>query len=112
MDRRKGLFAGIILAVASASMFYFFMYPLYTPGGQSDNPFSDFNQNPADVPTLTNDVDTCMSTPSSDCDQEMLQISKFCQQNKGSNIPVCSDARVQQYIDMHGLARPAINTGQ
>lgn len=114
MDRRRGVLLGMILAGVSGMIFYFFTSPILYPSSDqnSGNPITGPNQNPDTLSTLENDVDSCISNPTSDCDQEMLQILNYCQQNKDQNIPACSDARVQQYVEQRGLNRPIINTGQ
>ena len=101
----------LIIAVALGFSVYFFISPFLDSGNKTDL-IPGFNQDPNSIPTLTNDVDACVSNPTSDCDQEILQIKKFCNENKDQNIPVCSDTRVQQYIDSRGLERPIINTGR
>lgn len=108
MDRRR-ISTYLIIAVAFGFSIYFFVSPfLYS----SDQTIPGLNQSPDSISTLTSDVDACMTNPTSDCDQEMLQISKYCDSNKGQNIPICSDARVAQYISNRGLERPQINTGR
>jgi hypothetical protein len=99
-----------MIGVAFAFTLYFFVSPfLYSSdqGGQ----VPAINQNPDSISTLSSDVDTCVTTPTSDCDQEMLQVKNYCNNNRGQNIPICSDVRVQEYIDSRGLERPTINTG-
>jgi len=99
-----------MIAVAFGFSIYFFVSPFL--GFQDQSLMPGLNQSPDTVQTLTNDVDTCVTNPTSDCDQEMLQIIKFCKSNKDQQIPVCSDARVPQYVDQRGLERPVINTGK
>ena len=107
---RKRLGIALFLASVVAFSFYFIGSPFFfQPGG--DNLFSNMTQNPQNVSTLEDDVDSCSSTPTSDCDQEMLQIKQFCKQNNDQNISVCSDHRVQSYIDQRGLERPSVNIG-
>ena len=100
-----------IIAVAFGFSVYFFISPFLGSGDQTSL-IPGFNQNPDSISTLTSDVDTCVTNPTSDCDQEMLQIKKFCKENKDQHAPVCSDARVSQYVDQRGLERPTINTGK
>ncbi len=111
MDRKRGLLFGLILASVSGFVFYFFTSPFLFQQPNQDNPFVGSIQDPNSVSTLEGDIDSCMVTPTPDCDQELLQISKFCQQNKDQTIPACLDSRVQQYIDQRGLDRPAVNIG-
>lgn len=110
MDKARKITTYLIIAVAFGFSIYFFASPFL--GSQDQTIMPGLNQSPDSVPTLTNDVDTCVTNPSSDCDQEMLQIIKFCKDNKDQQIPVCSDARVPQYVDQRGLERPVINTGR
>jgi hypothetical protein len=111
MDKRRRVPTYLIIAVAFGFSIYFFASPFLYPSDQTGT-IPGLNQSPDSVSTLTSDVDACMSNPGSDCDQEMLQISKYCDDNKGQNISICSDARVQQYIGNRGLERPVINTGK
>ena len=111
MDKTRKISTYLIIAIAFGFSVYFFISPFLGSGDQT-SPIPSFNQNPNSIPTLTSDVDACVTNPTSDCDQEMLQIKKFCNENKDQHIPVCSDARVPQYIDQRGLERPAINTGK
>ena len=99
-----------VIAIAFALTIYFFASPFMSGSDQSGQ-IPPLNQNPDSISTLTSDIDSCVSTPTSDCDQEMLQIKKYCADNRGQNISVCSDVRVQEYIDSRGLERPVINTG-
>lgn len=109
MKRRGGIVSGIILAASSALVFYFIGFPFLNQ--QQDQP-SPFNvQNPGSLSTLASDIDSCVSNPTSDCDQEMIQISRYCKQNKDQNIPFCSDPRVNMYLDNRGLAQPTVNGG-
>ncbi len=110
MDRARKISTYLIIAVAFGFSIYFFVSPFL--GSQDQSLMPGLNQSPDAVPTLTNDVDACITNPTSDCDQEMLQIINFCKANKDQHIPVCSDARVPQYVDQRGLERPAINTGR
>ena len=99
-----------VIAVAFAFTAYFFASPFLSSSNQ-DGLIPSINQSPDSVSTLASDIDACMSNPTSDCDQEMLQIKKYCSDNKDQNISVCSDVRVQEYVDNRGLERPPINTG-
>lgn len=81
-------------------------------GSDQGGAIPPLNQSPDSISTLSSDIDSCVSAPTSDCDQEMLQIKKFCQENTDQHIPVCSDPRIPQYVDQRGLERPAINTGK
>ena len=99
-----------VIAISFAFTVYFFVSPFLSSSNQ-DGLIPSINQSPDSVSTLASDIDTCVSSPTSDCDQEMLQIKKYCVDNKNQNIPVCSDVRVQEYIDNRGLERPIINTG-
>lgn len=101
----------MIIAVAFGFSVYFFISPFIGSEDQTSL-IPGFNQDPNSISTLTNDVDACVTNPTPDCDQEMLQIKKFCNQNKDQHIPVCSDPRVPQYVDQRGLERPTINTGK
>jgi len=109
VDRARKISTYLIIAVAFGFSIYFFVSPFLNSQDQSLIP--GLNQSPDAAPTLTTDVDSCVTNPTSDCDQEMLQIIKFCKDNKDQHIPVCSDARVSQYVDQRGLERPIINTG-
>jgi hypothetical protein len=111
MDRNKRLGLALFLASVVAFSFYFIGSPFLSQQPTGDNLFASPNQNPQNIATLEDDVDSCSSTPTSDCDQEMLQIKQFCQQSNDQNIPVCSDHRVQSYIDQRGLERPSVNIG-
>jgi hypothetical protein len=110
VDKARKISTYVIIAVAFGFSAYFFIYPFVGSENQGSL-IPSFNQDPNSISTLTNDVDTCVSNPTPDCDQEILQIKKFCNENKDQHIPVCSDARVSQYVDQRGLERPAINTG-
>ena len=110
MDKARKISTYLIIAIAFGFSIYFFVSPFL--GSQDQSLMPGLNQSPDSTPTLTNDVDTCITNPSSDCDQEMLQIIKFCKDNKDQQIPVCLDARVAQYVDQRGLQRPVINTGR
>jgi hypothetical protein len=100
----------LVIALAFAFTIYFFASP-FMSGSDQGGSIPPFNQSPDSISTLTSDIDACVSTPTSDCDQEMLQIKNYCNNNRGQNFPVCSDVRVQEYIDSRGLERPVINTG-
>jgi len=112
MDKTRKIATFLIIVVAFGFSVYFFVSPFLGPGDQGQNLLSSFNQSSNSVSTLTNDVDSCVTNPTSDCDQEMLQITKFCKDNKDQNNPACSDARVFQYVDQRGLDRPIVNTGK
>lgn len=101
----------IFLAGASAFAFYFIGSPFLNQNDQTTNPFSNFAQSPESVSTIQNDIDSCIANPTPDCDQEMQQIPKFCEQNKDQNISFCSDPRIQAYLDQRGLTRSKINVG-
>lgn len=115
MNRRKGLVTGIILAVSSAFFFIFIGFPAVNqqPGDQIGSPFSSSVNSPDAISTIANDIDSCVANPTSDCDQEMLQVSKFCEQNKGQeqNYPFCTDSRVQMYLDHRNMAQITVNGG-
>lgn len=112
MDKARKIATFLIIVMAFGFSVYFFVSPFLGSVDQGQNPISSLNQSSNAVSTLTNDVDTCVTNPTSDCDQEMLQIAKFCKDNKDQNNPTCSDARVAQYIDQRGLDRPIVNTGK
>ena len=101
----------LVIAAAFAFTIYFFASP-FMSGSDQGGQIPPLNQSPDSISTLTSDIDACVSTPTSDCDQEMLQIKNYCNNNRGQNISVCSDVRVQEYIDSRGLERPIINTGR
>jgi hypothetical protein len=109
---RRKISTYLIIALAFGFSIYFFISPFLDSQDQGQNAIPGINQNPGTVPTLTSDVDTCVTNPTLDCDHEMLQIMKFCKDNKDQHIPVCSDVRVPQYVDQRGLERPIINTGK
>ena len=111
MDKARKISTYLIIAVAIGFSIYFFISPFLGSGDQTGL-IPSFNQSPDSISTLTSDMDACVTNPTSDCDQEMLQIKKFCNKNKDQHIPVCSDARVPQYVDQRGLERPAIHTGK
>lgn len=111
MNKARKISTYMIIAVAFGFSVYFFIYPFIGSEDQGSL-IPSFNQDPNSVSTLTSDVDACVTNPTSDCDQEMLQIKKFCQENQDQHIPVCSDPRIPQYVDQRGLERPAINTGK
>lgn len=112
MDKARKISTYLMIAVAFGFSIYFFVSPFLGSQDQGQNLIPGFNQSPDSVPTLTSDVDACVTNPTSDCDHEMLQIMKFCKDNKDQHVPVCSDARVPQYVDQRGLERPIINTGR
>ena len=109
MNRRLGMI--LFLASIVGFSLYFIGSPFLSSQSSSDNLFSNVTQNPQNISTLEDDVDSCSSAPTSDCDQEMLQIKQFCKQNNDQSVPACSDPRVQSYIDQRGLERPTVNTG-
>jgi hypothetical protein len=109
VNKRGGFIAGIILAAASAFVFFFIGFPFLNQQSNEPSPFNA--QNPDTTGTLASDIDSCVSNPTSDCDQEMIQVSKYCQQNQGQNIPYCSDPRVQAYLVNRGLTLPPVNGG-
>ena len=111
MNKARKISTYLIIAAAFGFSVYFFISPFLGSEDQTSL-IPSLNQNPDSISTLTGDVDACVTNPTSDCDQEMLQIKKFCSVNKDQHIPVCSDARVTQYVDQRGLERPAINTGK
>ena len=111
MDIRRRIPVYLMIGAAFAFTLYFFVSPFIYPSDQGGGLVPAFNQSPNSVSTLASDVDACVSTPTSDCDQEMLQIKNYCANNRGQNISICSDVRVQEYIDSRGLERPTINTG-
>ena len=110
MDIRRRIATYLIIAVAFGFSIYFFASPFLYPLDQTGT-IPGLNQSPDSISTLTSDIDACMSNPTSDCDQEMLQIKKYCSDNKDQS-SVCSDARVQEYVGNRGLERPVINTGK
>lgn len=109
MNRRSGIITGILLAASSAFVFFFIGFPFLNQQSGEPSPFNA--QNPDTVSTLASDIDSCVSNPTSDCDQEMVQVSKYCQQNKDQNISFCSDPRVKAYLDNRGLTLPPVNVG-
>ncbi len=115
MNRPRGFITGIILAVSSAAFFLFIGFPLFNSpsGNQVSSPFDSSVQSPETISTIANDIDACVSNPTSDCDQEMLQVEKFCQQNKGheQNYPFCSDSRVQVYLNQRNMQQITVNGG-
>jgi hypothetical protein len=111
VDKARRISTYLIIALAFGFSVYFFISPFLDPGNKTGL-IPGFNQNPDSISTLTSDVDACVSNPTPDCDQEMLQIKNFCNENKDQNIPLCSDARVRQYVDQRGLERPTVNTGK
>lgn len=111
MDTRRRISTYLVIAVAFGFSIYFFASPFIYPSDQSGT-MPALNQSPDSISTLASDVDACMSNPTSDCDQEMLQINRYCNDNKGQNISICSDPRVQEYVGNRGLERPPINTGR
>ena len=112
MNRRQGILTGIFLAAASSLAFFFVGSPFLNQNDQTGNPFSNLAQSPESISTIQNDIDSCITNPTTDCDQEMQQIPKFCEQNKDQNISFCSDSRVQMYLSQRGLTRPTINEGK
>lgn len=110
MDIKRRIPIYLVIALAFAFTIYFFVSP-FMYGSDQGGVIPPLNQSPDSISTLSNDIDACVSAPTSDCDQEMLQIKNYCNNNKGQNISVCSDVRVQEYIDSRGLERPVINTG-
>jgi hypothetical protein len=111
MDIKQRVSTYLIIAVAFGFSIYFFASPFLYPSDQSGT-IPSLNQSPDSISTLASDIDACMSNPTSDCDQEMMQINKYCNDNKGQDIPICSDARVKEYVGNRGLERPPINTGR
>lgn len=115
MNRKGGLITGIILAISSVFFFIFVGFPLFgqQPDSQGGSPFSSSVQSPQEISTIASDIDSCIASPSSDCDQEMMQVSKFCEQNKGQeqNYPFCSDSRVQMYLEHRNMAQITVNGG-
>lgn len=110
MDIKRRIPIYLVIALAFAFTVYFFASP-FMYGSDQGSTIPPLNQSPDSISTLSNDIDACVSAPTSDCDQEMLQIKNYCNNNKGQNISMCSDVRVQEYIDNRGLERPVINTG-
>lgn len=100
----------LVIAISFAFTAYFFVSPFISSSNQ-DGLIPSISQSPDSVSTLASDIDSCISNPTSDCDQEMLQIKKYCADNRDQNISVCSDVRVKEYVDNRGLERPTINTG-
>lgn len=115
MNRKKGMITGIILAISSAFFFLFIGFPVLNQqsGDQIGSPFSSSVQSPDAISTIASDIDSCVASPTSDCDQEMLQISKFCEQNKGQEqtYQFCSDSRVQMYLEHRSMAQITVNGG-
>ena len=111
MDKGRKITTYLLIAAAFGFSVYFFVSPFLDPLDRGQVPISNFNQTLNSIPTLTADVDACMSSPTLDCDQEILQIKLLCNEDKDAHIPVCSDTRVQRYIDQRGLERPTIKTG-
>ncbi|MGI0087766.1 MAG: hypothetical protein ACREBI_07370 [Nitrosotalea sp.] len=115
MNRKRGLITGIILAASSAFFFISIGFPFFNQqsSDQGNSPLSTSPQSPDTISTIASDIDSCVSNPTSDCDQEMLQISKFCEQNKGQEqtYPFCSDTRVQMYVDQRNMAQIKVNGG-
>lgn len=112
MDKTRRIATYLIIVIAFGFSVYFFVSPFLGSGDLGQNPISSLNQTSNSVSTLATDIDTCVANPTSDCDQEMLQITKFCKDNKDQHLPSCSDARVAQYVDQRGLDRPIVNTGK
>jgi hypothetical protein len=111
IDKKQKIATYILIAVALGFSVYFFVSLFLDPLNRGPIPISNFNQTSNAIPTLTDDVDACVVNPTSDCDQEMLKIKLFCNENKDAHIPVCSETRIQRYIDQRGLERPTIKTG-
>lgn len=115
MNRQRGFITGIILAVSSAAFFIFIGFPLFNQqsGDQVGSPFTNSIQSPDTISTIASDIDSCITSPTSDCDQEMLQVEKFCQQNKGQeqNYQFCSDSRVQMYLNQRNMQQITVNGG-
>jgi hypothetical protein len=115
MNRKRGFITGIILAVSSAAFFVFIGFPLFNQpnGDQIGSPFDSSMQSPQTISTIAGDIDACVSNPTSDCDQEMLQVEKFCQQNTGQkqNYSFCSDSRVQIYLNKRNMQQITVNGG-
>lgn len=115
MNRKGGLITGIILAVSSGLFFVFMGLPQFglQPNDSVDSPFTGSVQSPEALSTISSDIDGCISSPTTDCDQEMKQISQFCIQNKGqdANYPFCSDSRVQMYLEHRNSAQSGVNVG-
>lgn len=115
MNRNRGIITGVILAISSAFFFIFIGFPLFNQpsSDQGNSQFSSSMQSPDTISTIASDIDSCVSNPTSDCDQEMLQVSEFCQQNKGQEqtYPFCSDTRVQMYVEQRDMAQIKVNGG-
>ncbi len=113
MNRKNGLITGIALAISSVFFFLFIGFPLFNQqsGDQVDSPFTSSTQSPDTISTIASDIDSCVANPTSDCDQEMLQVSKFCDQNRGQeqNYPFCSDSRIQMYLEHRDMAQITVN---
>ncbi len=116
MNKKSGLITGVILAVSSAFFFIFVGIPLFNQqsGDQVNSPFANNVQSSEEISTIASDIDSCMSNPTSDCDQEMTQVEKFCEQNKGQeqNYPFCADSRVQMYLEQRNTAQITVNGGE
>ncbi|MDE1763130.1 MAG: hypothetical protein KGH88_02665 [Thaumarchaeota archaeon] len=115
MNRKGGVITGVILAISSAFFFIFLGFPLFNlqSGEQTGSPFDSSVQSPEAISTIANDIDSCVANPTSDCDQEMAQVEKFCQQNKGQeqNYPFCTDSRVSIYLEHRNMAQITVNGG-
>lgn len=113
MKRRGGLLTGIILAVSSTIFFLFIGFPLFNPGqgDQTGPPLGMSDQSPQTMSAVSNEIDSCVSNPSSDCDQVMLQVSRFCQQDQSQarDYPFCSDSRIQMYLQQRSLDQIHVN---
>lgn len=113
MDRKRGYLTGIALAVSSVLFFLFVGFPLLTQpqGDQVNSPFGSSDQSPDTMSTIASDIDSCVATPTTDCDQEMMQLSKFCDQNRGQEqtYPFCSDSRIQMYLEHRNMAQITVN---
>ncbi len=110
MNRKQGVLTVIFIVAVSISAFFFIGSPMLDLNDQTGNP--GLSQNPESISTVQNDIESCVANPTADCDQEMQQIPKFCEQNKDQNISYCSDPRVQMYLDQRGLLQSTINVGK
>ncbi|MGH2612596.1 MAG: hypothetical protein ACRDFB_06050 [Rhabdochlamydiaceae bacterium] len=115
MNRKGGIITGIILAASSAFFFISIGFPSFDQQSSypGSSPLSSSPQSPDTISTIASDIDSCVSNPTSDCDQEMSQISEFCGQNKGQEqtYPFCSDTRVQMYVEQRDMAQIKVNGG-
>ena len=107
---------GIVLAVSSAIFLIFIGFPLFTlqPSGQAGSPLESQPQSAQEINNVSNEINSCIASPSANCDQEMQQISLFCGQNPGQeqNYPFCSDPRVQMYLQHRNMDQIRVNGGQ